>query len=1080
MKQVLAFGFATALAVTAAAMADDGPAAQAKKILAESGARGGLIVHVGCGSGDLTAALRASDSYIVQGLDADGAVVEKARAFIRSAGLYGPVSVEPLAGDKLPYADNLVNLVVADELGKIPMAEVMRVLCPNGAAMIAGRKTVKPRPGTIDEWTHFLHDAGNNAVARDTQVGPPRRLQWLAGPLWLRSHETPSGFEAMVAGGGRVFYLLDEGLIGITDQRLPERWALICRDAFNGKLLWRRPVEPWGWPEWASARFADKDWTTITGGRTAVPSENQRRIVVEGDRLFATLGYDAPISILDAATGKVLATVAETAPARQIAVSDGVAVVFSSKGGQSGAAKRRGKAAPEDGPAGKLIAVGADGKLLWQKPIASLHGLSLAIEAGRVIFQASKSLDCLDLKTGKPLWQVEPQEPAARTLVACDGCVVLRGKELEVRDAATGKPLWHKQDISSMWGEDLFVIDGVVWPGMQAVKDADAAGGKADDVRAVGYALKTGEPTKPVFAADLLSPEHHHRCYRNKATDRYLISSMEGAEFLDLRGGQSLQNNFVRGACTMGMVPCNGMLYVPPDQCFCQPGGKLLGLTALLSSAGQTDAAPPLPDEQRLTKGPAFGQIAASGAASSDDWPTFRHDAARHGATAASVPAELGESWRVKLGAGLTAPVVAGGRAYAAAGDTHTVHAMDLATGKPAWSFTAGGRIDSAPTVFGGMVLFGCADGCVYCLRADDGVLAWRFLAAPADLRIMSFDQVESIWPVHGSVLVRDAVAYVAAGRSTYLDGGIRLWALDPATGGILHRTTLSGPLPDGKDVQRDVAFFVRGANADLLVSEAGAIFMRQKRLTPSLKEEDPKVLSAKGESDVGLHVFSTSGLLDGSWYNRTFWMYSKRWPGFQLANQAPKSGQLLCVDEKNTYGVKVFYRRNVHSTMFFPGKEGYLIFADRNSNEPQIVGEPGSRKPLAWLPQSDYDRGSGRGIWALDKPAFGLDKMIGYTRAEPPLWAVWVPVRARAMVKAGDTLFLAGEPDVLDPKDPYAAFEGRKGAKIVAISAADGKQLAGRDLDTPPVFDGMIAVPGRLLVALTDGSLVCLAGQAK
>ena len=139
-----------------------------------------------------------------------------------------------------------------------------------------------------------------------------------------------------------------------------------------------------------------------------------------------------------------------------------------------------------------------------------------------------------------------------------------------------------------------------------------------------------------------------------------------------------------------------------------------------------------------------------------------------------------------------------------------------------------------------------------------------------------------------------------------------------------------------------------------------------------------------------------------------------------------------------------------------------------------------GHRTPLAWLPQSDYDRGSGRGIWALDKPAFGLDKMIGYTRAEEPLWAVWVPVRARAMVKAGDTLFLAGEPDVLDAKDPYAAFEGRKGAKIIALSATDGKQLAGRDLDIPPVFDGMIAVPGRLLIALSDGSLVCLAGQTK
>ena len=46
----------------------------------------------------------------------------------------------------------------------------------------------------------------------------------------------------------------------------------------------------------------------------------------------------------------------------------------------------------------------------------------------------------------------------------------------------------------------------------------------------------------------------------------------------------------------------------------------------------------------------------------------------------------------------------------------------------------------------------------------------------------------------------------------------------------------------------------------------------------------------------------------------------AQRWPGFQLANQAPKTGQLLVVDDEKTYAVRVFYRRNVHSPMFFPG----------------------------------------------------------------------------------------------------------------------------------------------------------------
>ncbi len=167
-------------------------------------------------------------------------------------------------------------------------------------------------------------------MARDTQVGPPRCLQWVAPPLWLRSHETPSGIEGLVSSDSRIFYFLDEGLIGITDQRLPERWSLVCRDAFNGRLLWKRTVEPWGWPEWARDKFADQEWTEIRGGRTVVPNENQRRLVADGERLYATLGFQAPLSILNAANGEVLATVEGTSPAKEILASDGIVVVHCS------------------------------------------------------------------------------------------------------------------------------------------------------------------------------------------------------------------------------------------------------------------------------------------------------------------------------------------------------------------------------------------------------------------------------------------------------------------------------------------------------------------------------------------------------------------------------------------------------------------------------------------------------------------------------------------------------------------------------------------------------------------------------
>jgi outer membrane protein assembly factor BamB len=568
---------------------------------------------------------------------------------------------------------------------------------------------------------------------------------------------------------------------------------MVCRDAFNGTLLWRRPIGPWGWPQWAANKFQDKDWTTITGGRTVVPNENQRRLVVDGDRLYATLGYEAPLAILDAATGKTLTTVAETAPVREIVSADGVVVVYSQVAERE-PAQPKGKA--QAAAAGVVTAVnGATGVVQWQKKTPQPKNLSLAVDRGRVVYRLAKALVCLDLQSGKELWRVEPLVASARTLVAHEGVVVLVDRtRLEARDGTTGKQLWQKEITPGMGlgTDDLFVIAGVVWPGIVAAKGGSAT--------AVGYDLRTGEERKRVAVPDLLSPEHHHRCYRNKATDRYLIGAMEGTEFLDLQGTNHRQNNFVRGACKLGIMPCNGMLYVPADQCFCEPGAKLLGFKALTPAP----AAPlkPVPGDQRLERGPAYTEIQNPKHENGNqgDWPTYRHDAARHGSTPGTVGDAVTESWRTKLGGSLTAPVAVGEQAFVAARDTHTLHALNLRTGQTLWTFTAGGRVDSPPTVHRGVVLFGSADGFVYCLRSDDGALAWRFLAAPCERRIVCDGQLESAWPVHGSVLVRDGIAYVAAGRSTYLDGGIRLYGLNPLTGKILHQGVLSGPFPNGKD----------------------------------------------------------------------------------------------------------------------------------------------------------------------------------------------------------------------------------------------------------------------------------------
>jgi len=158
------------------------PSDLAQRIFAETGISGGLVVHLGCGDGKLTAALHANDSYLVHGLDVDTANVAKAREHIRSRRLNCAVSVDKFDGKRLPYADNLVNLVVASDQCQVPSEEILRVLVPGGVSLALDSRlstldsSRKPWPDDIDQWSHFLHDASNNAVAQDARVGPPRRL----------------------------------------------------------------------------------------------------------------------------------------------------------------------------------------------------------------------------------------------------------------------------------------------------------------------------------------------------------------------------------------------------------------------------------------------------------------------------------------------------------------------------------------------------------------------------------------------------------------------------------------------------------------------------------------------------------------------------------------------------------------------------------------------------------------------------------------------------------------------------------------------------------------------------------------
>jgi SAM-dependent methyltransferase len=121
----------------------------ASDIIKETGIRGGLVVHLGCGDGILTAGLRINERYLVQGLDKDATCVAKTRKLLQSKGLNGPVTADLFDGKKLPYVRDVVNLLVASDLGDVTMDEILRVLAPEGVAFIhalVGRSQMVPKP----------------------------------------------------------------------------------------------------------------------------------------------------------------------------------------------------------------------------------------------------------------------------------------------------------------------------------------------------------------------------------------------------------------------------------------------------------------------------------------------------------------------------------------------------------------------------------------------------------------------------------------------------------------------------------------------------------------------------------------------------------------------------------------------------------------------------------------------------------------------------------------------------------------------------------------------------------------------
>ncbi|HID21577.1 MAG TPA: hypothetical protein EYP14_04165, partial [Planctomycetaceae bacterium] len=753
------------------------------KTVQSAGAPSGLCVQLGAREVAGPAALARSGRFLVQVLERDRSAREASRKSLEGSGLYGLVSVDEWReADRLPYTENLIDLlIVTDPAAKaLSGKEILRVLCPNGVVMAApqtlGKRALqsagfadiqslrvagttwtaarKPWPSEMDEWTHPRHSASGNAVSRDLLVGPPRRVRWVVN--------APDEVRGLVTAKGRNIY-----------------GAALARNGFNGLRLWARDL----------IRPATKGSFVLRNLPRGMPYP-----IIVGDRVYA-VAKDTLVA-LDASTGRTVQSYPDAGHPRELLCDGGLLIVADAM---------------------SVRALEAEsGRLVWTVRIANPRNVVagdgyVAFTAGQPNRGQKPELVTLNRGDGSVRWRRNDLDWAGevdrivyhRGLLAYE-CSTFNdfspGNATRVLAAEDGRVLWERE----------------YPPGMNHMRQARALfigdrlwilhGGKVHDPSKPRYDKFERLPVQcraldPQTGKELTTfPAGLTHCFPPVATPRYLFAGE--MNLTDLVTGRIEANHITKAACgrDFGWVPANGLIYVTPKHCVCWP--MLRGYAALAPErpAGSVHDWNVDQIDFILERGTAVPKEDTQESAA--DWPIYRHDPWRSASTATAIPSTLRTLWSVHAGswpqAGpivedwrenpftkgpVTAPVVAGGRVYVAQPDAHRVSAFDTDSGRLLWQFTANGRVDTAPTIHRGLCLFGTNLGWVYCVDAATGRLVWRLRAAPVDERIVAYGQVESPWPVPGSVLVVGGTAYFAAGRQPLADGGILVFAVDPRTG---------------------------------------------------------------------------------------------------------------------------------------------------------------------------------------------------------------------------------------------------------------------------------------------------------
>ena len=942
--------------------------------------------------------------------------VEVASKLADREGLYGTrIFVEKGGLHRIHLADNVADVVIGLGHGMdVPEEELLRVLRPQGKAILGDTILTKPFPEGVDDWSHPYHGPDNNPQSKDRIAKAPYLTQFLAGP---RYGPMP---QVAVASAGRVFMAF--GHVAFKTREEPFLNKLVAFNGYNGTILWQR-------------------------GLAEGFMIHRNTIIATPEILY--IGDDKSCKLLDTATGEFKGEIIPPADVaggtfwKWMALEDGVLYALLGEAEQMDATMRwrsqnhgwpwgaisTGYNQPENpwGFGRNVLAIDPVTKeVLWShREEQPVDGRAICMRNGRIyIFRFGAYLACLDAQDGHVVWRRTPSRATSTLFQSLGGDLNRQSWDTNWRTTCylkcSDKALYFAgppvRKLFAVSAEDGSILWENPYNNFQLVLRDEGLYGISGPWR--NNFSKQFDPLTGEVLAEL--PAGRRACTRpTGSVDAIFYRALGGTVRFDVASLSQQWISPMRAQCHNGVNIANGLLYWWPMVCDCQL--SLYGVTCL-GPAGDFDFAASASEADRLETEQSDPTDIEPLTISSADWPTFRANNQCTATTEAVVPQEVRLLWQYDIGteraAGaplFTAPVAAGGLVFVS-GPDGIIHAIEADTGTLRWKAHTAGAVRLPPTIWNGRALVGSGDGWVYCFEAQTGRRLWRFRAAPVERKIPVYGQLLSTWPAASGVLIEDGVAYVAAGIVNY--DGTHVYALDAATGRIKWQNNTSGNMVPENRV--GVGVCVQGHQ--LL--------------------HDGKLYLAGG-SAVSPAVYD---IADGRCLNDP-----DQYRLEECESISPRGWELFLIGDKVVAGGMPFYG-DPRYRVFDASAEHKLLHT--SSGDRDIVWS-NNRKVMCFAP--------------IDRQA--LTNKVGNRNIDffhiIPIWgALNIPDEPLWEYTCGDSLALAVCKNGV-------IIAGK--SEIVALNLKNGSVFWEQPLSSPPVPWGLaVDRMGRVVVTLEDGQVLC------